>query len=539
MTDEEFAKLYPNIKFPRTSEGRNRTYVERTDFSNLPVGFSDVPLRKDAKKETTLNNYQPTPRERLVDYLSRTFWDDDRASRDRVEFLLRPIDISPAAIPFAGYDTTRAVGEGRYKDAVLPGITSVAPFAAKPTKLIVDAMRRRGSMSRTVNDLTPNEITEGQVQSPGQATIANGQAQSLDQPPSASIVPKYRTQVPLYSAKGNGHDKTTDPYDVDFKIPAMPWERSSPWVAPHPPLPRPPRDFSLDYPKKSLFDDAGNLRKDVVDDTGNLLKDIEARKLTAKRIAGRRRINEPDQALSSDDVYSILGKDLNAVIYPVGSNELVRGGIGQVEMYKPPHVKFWNELPGDQVDTVMGHELGHILEEIGGRIRTDGLEDELNLLYSELNTGRSGPPLYLPEHRGYPDYMVPREKAAEALRAYVSDPNMMKTVAPKTAAMLRKYNSHPWFAKYLQLNGIPFGAAVGTSAAVTSQEGESQAKTLPTDNRSPGVDFDAIKSNSVRKISSALQAIKHAPLTPAPKGLALIAHLLLNRRTASKNASRR
>lgn len=139
MTDEEFAELFSDKKSPRTFEGTDKTYIERTDFSNLPRGFFDIPISKNPTPPFSvgsISNYVPTPREKLAYFLNRTIFSDDRAGQDRAEFLLRPIDVSPAAIPFAAYDTTRAIGEGRYKDAILPSITVAAPFIGRFAKVL-------------------------------------------------------------------------------------------------------------------------------------------------------------------------------------------------------------------------------------------------------------------------------------------------------------------------------------------------------------------------------------------------------------------
>jgi hypothetical protein len=537
MTDEEFAKLFPGAKWPKTFEGKRATRIIPTEPSDSIGRFSDSPIMDDtvpAQGTGSLRNYERTPREKLVDLLSRKLFSDDREGRDRAEFLLRPIDVSPAAIPFASYDTTRALGEGRYKQAILPGITAVAPFAGGFRKLLAEALRRRISPSRAIDDFTLNEMGDGAAQSLLQQT-------SKSIPESQLPVPESRPALPsIYFAqgKGNGPGKTTEPLDVDFTIPAMPWERSSPWVAPYPPLPKPPRDFSLDYTKEALFDAAGNPRKDVADEAGNLLKDIDGRPLTAKTIVGRRRIGENDRHLSPDDVYSVLGGDLDVGIYPVTRDKLIKGNIGQAEMFEPPIVKFWGDLPQDQVNTVLAHELGHILEEAGGQIRTDGLESELNSLYSELNSGRSGPPFFLPKHKNYSDHMAPRELAAEAFRAYATNPNTMKTVAPKTAAMLREYNAKPWFSKYLQFNGIPLGAAVGVGAAMTKEGEQAQAKS--TDNLSPRKHFNTITpSDGVRTAAAALQAGGFGPPAPVPNTLSLIARALLKRHATSSGLDRK
>jgi hypothetical protein len=60
-----------------------------------------------------------------------------------------------------------------------------------------------------------------------------------------------------------------------------------------------------------------------------------------------------------------------------------------------------------------------------------------------------------PEHLHYPRDEVPRELIAEAVRAYMSDPNYLKTVAPRTAARIREFvNSHPTLSKIIQFNSL-------------------------------------------------------------------------------------
>jgi hypothetical protein len=507
MTDEEFARLFPNAKWPQSFEGRDSTYIE--PVPKLPAAFSDPLITEDTRAPLSIGSFRSrptTPREILMNNLSRIYGDDPEA-RHRIDNLMVYPDFFASPL-FGAYDTPRALDEGRYKDAALSAINAAAPFLGKPAKFLGDAVRRRRSTGLTTNhlaDSTPGGITGDPSQLP-------------DSHANNSAVPEFQAQSPaIHTAK------TTGPYDIDFTIPLMPWEPSSPWIAPYPPLGRPPRHFSLDYSREALFDKAGNLRKDVVDDAGNLLKDIEGRKLTAKRIVGRQRIGEKDHAISSYDPYSILTHDIDADILPVTPNKLVQGAIGQAEMYKPPRVKFWADLPPDQADAVVAHELGHIFDEIAGRMPTDGLEDELNLLYSELATNRPGPPLWLPENRGYPVDEVPREKWAEAFRAYNSDANMIKTVAPKTAATIRSLNDHPFFSKHIQFNNIPLGAAVGAGALADAGHEDETKATETHQHTAPGKDY-------MRKIASALPASKLAPFAPVPDALASIARLLLNGR---------
>jgi hypothetical protein len=74
-----------------------------------------------------------------------------------------------------------------------------------------------------------------------------------------------------------------------------------------------------------------------------------------------------------------------------------------------------------------------------------GLEPELEGVYSTVNTGNEGlRPAKLPQDFGYPDSDAPAELVADAIRAYMINPNFFKEVAPNAAAAIRAMvNSHP------------------------------------------------------------------------------------------------
>jgi len=64
---------------------------------------------------------------------------------------------------------------------------------------------------------------------------------------------------------------------------------------------------------------------------------------------------------------------------------------------------------------------------------------------------------------------MPREYMAEAIRAYMVDPNYIKTVAPQTAARIRQYvNSEPRLNHVIQFNsgGSPVPPAGASLAPV-------------------------------------------------------------------------
>lgn len=101
---------------------------------------------------------------------------------------------------------------------------------------------------------------------------------------------------------------------------------------------------------------------------------------------------------------------------------------------------------------------------MSGRIDVKGLDAELRRLYNTLNTGQERTRnLSGPQHFGYRRAEVPRELMAEAIRAYMTDPNYIKAVAPEVAARIRAaVNDNPSLRDTIQFNagGVP-GAGAG------------------------------------------------------------------------------
>lgn len=90
---------------------------------------------------------------------------------------------------------------------------------------------------------------------------------------------------------------------------------------------------------------------------------------------------------------------------------------------------------------------------------------ELAPLYNTLNNPNRTPGslraapgrMFTPADLGYSGEAVSREYLAEAIRAYLVDPNYVKSIAPKTAARIREWiNSHPGLLPILQFNSLPF-----------------------------------------------------------------------------------
>ncbi len=122
---------------------------------------------------------------------------------------------------------------------------------------------------------------------------------------------------------------------------------------------------------------------------------------------------------------------------------------------------------------VQAHEIAHGIDELAGQIDTSLLKGELQTVYHDLNNPNSSPTAkqWTPQAAGYKGSDVDREYVAEAIRAYMIDPNYMKTVAPNTAAAIRgAVNSNARIADTLQFNSLaPFlltasGGALGLAA---------------------------------------------------------------------------
>jgi hypothetical protein len=116
---------------------------------------------------------------------------------------------------------------------------------------------------------------------------------------------------------------------------------------------------------------------------------------------------------------------------------------------------------------VLGHEIGHGIDKLAGGIPVKGHVNELKQVYNTLLTGRERRHnLTLPENVGYKGAEIDREYVAEAIRAYMRDPNYLKTVAPKTAAKIRAaVNEHPTLSRIIQFNTLAGLGLLGTQAS--------------------------------------------------------------------------
>ena len=207
------------------------------------------------------------------------------------------------------------------------------------------------------------------------------------------------------------------------------------------------RDFSADYPTGGL-----------INDTGRLTADIDGNPLYAKYVAGRNVVGQPDQAIGIEGV-SDIGGSLSKYGIDAGYGGREAGNIS-IDPYTGEvlNVRINKQLSAPQAVKTTYHEVGHVIDQVAGEIPTEGLSKELKALYNTLNTGRERTSsLTGPANLGYKGDDVPREFMAEAIRAYMENPNYIKTVAPNTAARIRQFvNKNDKMNKVVQFNEAGF-----------------------------------------------------------------------------------
>ena len=229
------------------------------------------------------------------------------------------------------------------------------------------------------------------------------------------------------------------------------------------------RPFVEDYPRYQT------------DARGRLLRDIEGRPLGAKFVAGRRFSGKADERLSPDDIKNAIGQ-LNIPLAHVDPGVL-QDDVGGKYAYPSPIRPFGDisinpKYKSLDQDRIASHEFGHAIDHFAGDLSATLTPDEIAELrdvYSDLRGGaKKGAPRRQPEYFSYSgDDVVNLELVAEGLRAYMTDPNYFKTVAPKTAVKIRKaVNESPLLKKVIQFNSLGAFGLIG--AGVRSQDRDDQ-----------------------------------------------------------------
>jgi hypothetical protein len=127
-------------------------------------------------------------------------------------------------------------------------------------------------------------------------------------------------------------------------------------------------------------------------------------------------------------------------------------------------------IPADQ-DLTIAHELGHGLDHFTRTVSnqlTQAEIDDLRKVYPILRAGRRKTPHPQPEDFQYAVDQVNRELVAEGFRAYLTNPNYFKAMAPRAAAKFRAVvNRNRYLKHVLQLNSLG-GAGLVTAAGLDS-----------------------------------------------------------------------
>jgi hypothetical protein len=193
---------------------------------------------------------------------------------------------------------------------------------------------------------------------------------------------------------------------------------------------KPPRPFEADYPGGGTADEAGRLQFD-----------IDGRPLIGAHISGRRLVRGADEAILPSQLAAVSEGSIGSIPQASEAAALPRDTVGTYHETPGPDgpersINYLRTLNPPTAEKVIAHELGHGLDETAGQIPTSG-----------------------PQHTGYKGDDVRRELMAEAIRAYMINPNYIKTVAPQTAARIREHvNSNPRLNRTIRFNtgGAPF-----------------------------------------------------------------------------------
>ncbi|HKV00430.1 MAG TPA: hypothetical protein VJR58_34335 [Vineibacter sp.] len=214
-----------------------------------------------------------------------------------------------------------------------------------------------------------------------------------------------------------------------------------------------PRPFEADNPKGAR-----------ADDSGRITHDIEGRELIAPLVVGRRMVGMGDSAFPKEEL-NALGTSLTGRRPQNVTSSKLRGDAGRyVEETDPltgnrSRAIFLNrDLIPQQAGLVLGHEVGHAIAKRAAKdIPTTGMVEDLRRIYNDLNTSpqdwrmqrsaRDGVPVKQrywtsPESQGYSAKDVSDELWAEAIRAYMTDPNYLKATSRKVAAPVRQSQPH-------------------------------------------------------------------------------------------------
>lgn len=247
----------------------------------------------------------------------------------------------------------------------------------------------------------------------------------------------------------------------------------------------PKRAFEEDYPYGAPADPQGRLTHDI---DGNHLNQ------NARYIVGRRMAEGEDQALPATEfdalAKAITGSRAQAVSPREMGQDAGRTVVSKLDG-RPLGIELRNDLSTEDLPRVYGHELGHVIDrttvpfsgipmsDATNANRASLLSQELGQVYHDLNNpDASLRGMALPEYQqfspaslNYAPEKWNAEFLSEALRAYMADPNYMKTVAPTVAQRIREHvNPNPELNGLIQFNSDNLPSLFGSALAPYQQE---------------------------------------------------------------------
>lgn len=163
----------------------------------------------------------------------------------------------------------------------------------------------------------------------------------------------------------------------------------------------------------------------------------------------------------------------------IGPEEFGATGYNEVTK-KPTYIRLSDALTDQKTfNDVYGHEIGHAIDQMVGEIPITGVEKEARDVFHTLNTGKENSAAIMgPEQFRYDAENVPRELMAESIRAYMENPNYLKTVAPNVAKRIREHvNGNPDINKNIQFNALGDGsgmADIGFHASGVTNQNQNQ-----------------------------------------------------------------
>lgn len=228
---------------------------------------------------------------------------------------------------------------------------------------------------------------------------------------------------------------------------------------------RPSDPHSL--PQRPFSDDYGSLAQAAGGD--RLTRTIEGAEIRAPVVVGRRVAGGVDEGVRPEQIGQLIHQLSGAPVEIKPRSQIPGRGAGAMRVAAGENgpvrrVYVADDLaPAAQV-SVAAHELGHLTDHLARSIDQAGIRRGLGQVYSDLASDTVGRTrnLSTPQGLGYSHAEAPSEMMAEAIRAYLINPNYLKTAAPEVARRIREsVNTHPAISPFVQFNqGSPLLSVV-------------------------------------------------------------------------------